>query len=760
MKPDIVEHLFQELSSQRTGIRFILHGPAGSGKATLVNDFCIRPDKDHYGIYRTRFYDLACSSESGFRDLLLSLLEASDEDEPASLVTRCNELVATNSNKPELYNAACYHLLGRTIPKGLSSLYAALTHSKRLHITAQLLCKLIIHRLSEKPVILVLEELQHASNEQCKILKEILQSCEQHPLFILTSATEISTHLSHVLTNAAAITLETNKHAGIPQPSFAGLADKDQHALNVAAILGVRFSPEVLSTLIDDPHYDATPLIEAGFLNFQRHTLQFVHELVKQRIYTTLSEEFLQKMHRAAAAYYLFGNTVMYAHHLIAMNDPGAANACLTAALSLRDEYKLDQACIFFDKCILLAANESDRFLAASLKADTLLDVHEYSLAVQAYDAAQRQTQNEQDQAQSWLGMAIALLHRKHNNTAKQLLQRAQKTLLKSHDHNLLTRFYYYQALSAEQANEIENAITANKIAFEHARDAQNTYWQAQVALSMGRLDTMRLNAELARSSLLLALNLARDNGYRLIELSCLISLARICLYQLELRDALAHLNTAIHLANMLDDKEIMLEAQILLSLHDLLKGQYANMLQHTALAKHLCKLLHHTHHEGYVHCMGELSGYFTQQPISLHDQSEHASSLWPATQALISTDRETALLYLINSQLTLRNLPNLEALELCLFAIEACIKHELWEMGEDLADHIIMRMHADPLPLFVMCAERIRLLSNIAHAKANTTTRVELFDMLTRSKRYGLQFHLPAYEQALSRKQHVAETI
>jgi hypothetical protein len=71
-----------------------------------------------------------------------------------------------------------------------------------------------------------------------------------------------------------------------------------------------------------------------------------------------------------------------------------------------------------------------------------------------------------------------------------------------------------------------------------------------------------------------------------------------------------------------------------------------------------------------------------------------------------------------------------------------------MWDTGEELADHIIMRMQTEPLPLFIISAERIRLLAKTVHEPQNTTLRVEIFDLLMHCKKTTLRYFLPEFEK------------
>jgi len=711
MQADVVQALhgtLAELHARVSGICYTLLEDRGNVTAQIANNFYAHA-KNQFPVHRTHFSDPKSSSDDAMHELARSILHSNEEMDINTIYDRISILPG---DKSELLMATACILLGLPIPKNIAGLYHALTHHRRLHIMTQLLCELLAQQLASQPVILILENLHNASQDQYRILREIVKLCERYPIYVLVTATQPDPELSQLFDNLDSSVIEVPGQVTEPKATLTALSDRDQQALQAAAVLGRHFSPEVLGVLIDDPQYDPGVLADAGLLANRHRRIAFVDEHTRMSIYASMPADLRTRFHRLAAAYYMFGNPVMHACHLVYLEDDAAAGACLTAARALCDEYRLDQACIFFDKSIRLANTDADRFFAACRKADALLEANEYAAAVQAYDQAQRLTQDEQLQAQAWLGMAIALLQRKHHHVANQLLQRAQNILSSHRDHTLLARLYFALAYSAVQSHRYNDAITSGKIAFEYAVDALDTYWQARIAVLLGQLELINLNPGSAEMNLKNALALARDNGYILVELDSLTSLARLHLYKLELGDALARLNASIALANKLDNTEMLLQAQLMLSLYDLLKGQFANMLVHTEFAGQLCQQVQHCEQKSDVQSLQALACYYSRQSCS-HDKASNASiPIHLAVQAVITPDREAALYHLITGQQLLHELSNPDALNFCFVAIEACIKHSLWETGEKLADHIITRMHAQPLLLYVMCGERMRLLA------------------------------------------------
>jgi len=795
----------QQTHATGQGQCIILSGEDGIGKTHFVSQLCDFATRLDLRIAKTRFFDINTSHENGIRNLVFDLIKTSlpaeikKEDMPVFIAQQ----YFNEHAKYDIYLASLYFILGLQIPKRLMAKYSALKHQARENLSQSIILD-IISTISSTPLLLILDDCQHLTAYMRRMLIAFMGLTQKAAVVLICIANKdplipessaISTTKFIKLTplnevdarlcfNADKSTshellylswLPRLAHLDLDeQPTTLGellnlaqqdLAEEDRQALMIATILGLRFSLEALTTLLDNPHYRADALIQYGFLQPCGNTLEFTHVLIQQALYAVLDENKKGTLHCNAASYFLFGNTHLHACHLELAGSHDSSKAYISAALSAREDYKLDMASYFFDKAVSCTQEQAEKYFAVMQKGDMLLEYGRIALAVQAYDQAQQFTHDKQEQTLAWLGMASGLIERKQYAAARSLLERCEPILLKNADHKILAKLYFHLAQTMSMLDVIEVSIRYNKIAFEHAKQAQSGYWQTRVALAVGESEFKQLHLVKAYSTFDFAVRLARENNNTELEVQILIQLAKVKLFQADFQGSASDLEQVMSIASVIEDHESMLEILCILCLLDFYKGKFSRLVQHTGLACELCNMsspIGISSKTNHITSYQLLAAYHTgndellQERLneikhSIDPQNINSSYILAPIMALIEQDADDALAYLLNAKDSLENLTGPEALEFCFLSIEAAIHHQLWEIGEDIADKLIMLLRNDPLPFFIMCAERVRILSQIAQNQMTDVTRTELVNIFAAAKHFGLSVHLPAYENALN---------
>jgi class 3 adenylate cyclase len=83
------------------------------------------------------------------------------------------------------------------------------------------------------------------------------------------------------------------------------LAPNDRRAIEAASVLGQRFTPANLRALIEDPRYACEALLRNTLLRPVADGLQFVHALVRDGVYASLTRARRRQLHRRAAEIFL-----------------------------------------------------------------------------------------------------------------------------------------------------------------------------------------------------------------------------------------------------------------------------------------------------------------------------------------------------------------------------------------------------------------------------------------------------------------------
>ena len=109
------------------------------------------------------------------------------------------------------------------------------------------------------------------------------------------------------------------------------LAPNDKLAIEAASVLGQRLALANLRALIDDPHYACDALLRNALLRPVADGLQFVHALVRDGVYASLTRARRRHLHTSAAEVFL-QDPALRAEHLDLAEDPRAPQAYLEAS--------------------------------------------------------------------------------------------------------------------------------------------------------------------------------------------------------------------------------------------------------------------------------------------------------------------------------------------------------------------------------------------------------------------------------------------
>lgn len=819
-----ITSLLKNFRKNRLGHCVLVTGKTGTGKSWLLEQCSDIATQLDFSTAFCRFFDISFHHENGIRDLLIDIIKPGPATDFSDLPGIIADHFFRGDSKYDIYLAVLYSIFNMPLPKQCETIYSMLAPGNREQLHSRVIVDILIHAATHNNQILIFDDVQLAVPRAISVIQSLLQkitssdNTDTGPFVFIASEhaglfdnnTADNEQLTQIEMTALpqttvkqlfpletdhttsdlvflnwAVKLGRNSNSeytdsleSVLRIIYSKLDNKNQQALQAASILGMKFSLNALTTIIDDHHYKPVGLIDCGFLVQNHDVLEFCHVLVQQCIYNQISSQKRKTLHSKAASYYIFGNTHLHACHLEASGSDAAGNAYIAAAMAARDEFRLDFASYFFDKAFGCASTNQDRYSAAIQKGEMLLELERVSGAIQAFEKAQRLTQDPQQQALAWLGMAIGLIQRHQFLAAKGLLDRCEPILVHNNinkhnepaspvpsgpDHPTLCRFYFHRAVTALHTTIHDDALRFVRISLEHARQCQSGYWLTRAALLNGKIDLENLRLDDARSKLELALKTAKENNIGYLETQTLLLLARVKLLQADFSACISDLEYLMERAKSVDAHAMMLEILSLLCCTEYYKGQFNRLLQHAELAQeivgHLDSPVQLNHINNYrvlaLYHLGrheEASRLVAEHPALYGKSSQPVEKNWNLSpiMAMISCQPEDAALHLDETINHIDMLNGPDKLECCFIAIESAIKHKLWEQAETLADTIIMALHNKLLPFFVMCAERVRILSHIDQGEPAASTRVELVDILAMAKQYGLAIHLPEYAEAL----------
>ena len=130
----------------------------------------------------------------------------------------------------------------------------------------------------------------------------------------------------------------------VVQARLDALSAGPRRALQAASVLGQHFALASLRNLIEEREIDTSELERHALIAPVADGYRFDHALVREGAYASLLRERRRQLHQRAAQLFNDSDPVLWASHLVASEDGGAAAACVEVAHGLMRSYLFDEA--------------------------------------------------------------------------------------------------------------------------------------------------------------------------------------------------------------------------------------------------------------------------------------------------------------------------------------------------------------------------------------------------------------------------------
>jgi class 3 adenylate cyclase len=273
------------------------------------------------------------------------------------------------------------------------------------------------------------------------------------------------------------------------------LAPNDRRAIEAASVLGQRFALAVLRGLIDEPRYDAEVLLRNALLRRSPDGLQFVHALVRDGVYASLTRARRRQLHGAAARA-LADEPTLRAEHLDLASDPEAARAYLAASKDQEALFRQDQAITLARRGLTIATDPEDRVDLALQIGDLELHAGRGREALEAYRGALPDCRSEGDRVRALIGVAAANRLLAKLNDAFAALAEAEAPARAGAADRALAEIHYLRGNLHFARGELELCRNEHSAALELALRLDSPEWRAH-ALS-GLADAQYMDCRMA----------------------------------------------------------------------------------------------------------------------------------------------------------------------------------------------------------------------------------------------------------------------
>jgi class 3 adenylate cyclase/tetratricopeptide (TPR) repeat protein len=547
-----VDAALKEIREANEGQMLLVRGDPGIGKTRLLTEFSSQARSQGFHAHRILLLDFGAGSlDDPSRQLLRSLLGL-DPRSDESTRTRVAEAAMSSGRIPRGDCACLNDLFDLPQPVELRTSWDAMNNDVRRKRRHQMVANLVCNIARTTPLFLSFEDVHWADQNALSQMAVIAGAIVDRPVAMIMTArnegnpigtewrahagpTPLSTIDLGPLRGTEAMKLaETFPEAdesyvrgcveradgnplflvqllrsaldadrsAIPQSIQSlilarvdQLQASDRRALQAAAVIGQRFTLDILRQLIGDSAYRCDVLVERGLVRTIDEGFLFAHALIRDGVYRLLLRAARHELHLAAATWYEARDPILHAEHLDLAGDKRASSAMLRAARAMQARYDYDRALQLSRRGEQIALEAPQRFAAAELEGELLRDLGQGAAVIGAYERALAAAGDEAERCRAWIGIADGHRLKDGGTQGRALLESAQKIALElgldlelSQIHRLLGSFDFLSGRPADSLVEQEQAVKYARRAGNAESEARAMSGVADAHYALGRM--------------------------------------------------------------------------------------------------------------------------------------------------------------------------------------------------------------------------------------------------------------------------------
>jgi class 3 adenylate cyclase/tetratricopeptide (TPR) repeat protein len=538
------------------------------------------------------------------------------------------------------------------------------------------------------------------------------------------------------------------------------LAPNDRRALEAASALGQRFALPTLRAVIDDPRYKAEVLLRNALLRRATDGLQFVHALVRDGVYASLTRARRRQLHGAAARA-LADEPTLRAEHLDLASDPEAARAYLAASKDQDALFRQDQAIALARRGLAIATDPQDRVDLALQVGDLELHAGRGGEALEAYRGALADCRIEEDRVRALIGVAAANRLLAKLDDAFAALSEAEDPARVANADRALAEIHYLRGNLHFARGELDACRNEHSAALEAALRLDSREWRAH-ALS-GLADAQYLDCRMATALELFSecVELNEAAGLTRILTANRVMMGVCRMYLCAFDAGLDEMRRGLEIARRIGNRHGEMFALTNTGGCIMVAGRYKEVADILAQALEQARALKARRYEAFIlGVSAELAlGQGTRrEALALVREALAASEetspgfvgpILYGLLGLIETERSAREAALAAGEALLaKGAGGHNHFYLRRYAVESALLVEEWDAADAHAGALARRTAAEPLPYSDMIVERGRILARMGRGTARDEDTEALAAL--RAKATAADFRIDALGDAL----------
>lgn len=547
------------------GQTFYIRGEAGIGKTRLLTECINVARREGYECHAGQILDFGLAADRDPIRMLVKTLLGIPESHSvdADAVSKAAASLTVDPAFVPILN----YLFEIDQSDEQASIVDALDHTTRQLRIKQLLKELVNRRRTDKPLLIVMEDIHWASPQLLDQLEAISEAVTRAPVLLVLSSRPdddpfqiiglFQAMTTIVLENLAAaelrdlalqlddrnrniIELCVERSGGNPlfleqllrskdqiieetlpgsinsivQSRVDRLADSERMVLQAASVIGQHFDMQVVNYLIEKEINDSESLVRNHLVQRDENGYRFSHALIREGVYGALLSDARETLHTRAAGWYEHRDSALWARHLGLAGSRDAVAAFKHVVEEKIRQYQYESALSLIHEAQQLDLKASDSVAFKFLEGDVRQQLGQISQAIELYRSIPGTGETDAEQCRARIQLASNLRVQDQLDQALDQLELAEEIANRVGLKSELCWIHHQRGNIYFPQRDIDACLEQHQLALSIAKETGSTEAEASALSGLGDANYQRGRMQTAASHFEQCINIATESGF------------------------------------------------------------------------------------------------------------------------------------------------------------------------------------------------------------------------------------------------------